>query len=771
MYRGMKMKRFARWAAYILAAALVFTTLSCQTPGSDETEPAAPASSEKADPADASKESTDTPDDEPDPAAIPRESPVMKAALADTEGALLYRYAEKGDKDYAEADYTSFYAEYGRDITIADVKEDVDTGLAYVLIDGHPRYLGLDFLSRAMIYNTEPAGVYVTEEDVYAAWWRFYVTRWNDLLPEIPLYTEGAVLLQSSLLSGPEKESFGPSFDLAKALLRWQVPEKDSDLLLIGSAEKFGGQFRYPAFGKDLPSGPDKIVEALTNGLETVTITEDGRPLWNDSVVHSHEETDNEDGSRTYTITLWEDLRFSDGSPVTAKDYLAFPLAFLSEPGKEADPSYADEMSLVYDRFRLIDEQTFSVTISANALPDANVLSCLRFTAQYAEMWLGDAEILGQGDGCILSESFYERGADGHFLSAERLRETASDPSVLTGYPYSGPYRVLHYDPAGSDGTPVVQLQANDRFIGLPEGTQPIRTLVFKCVSGKNVLTQFENHTLEFYMDITGQEEAREAIAYASQSGGKVTAASYETGEAYVLSFRADLGPAQFLEVREALACLLSRETLAEAMTGGAGTTPDGPYTGGARYRTAVENGMRLDAYDGGASRATLLLEQGGWIYDSNGEPYVSGIRYKKIDASLMGYDDKAYAAADGSGQTYEKNGYYYMPLVLNLFTLKDTDLTDELTALVKSKDFSSAGMGIAVTEGSFAEAMDALYQTPLSGYYNGVPTMCAFTVFTVDYADRLTDDSFLWAVDPEEYERFSRDFFRDPADIVWLKD
>ena len=99
-------------------------------------------------------------------------------------------------------DYESLYDSFGREVTIADVTQDPETGFAYIEADGERYELGLDFLSMAMVYNTEPAGAYATEEDVFAAWWRLYVTRWNALLPEIPLYTNDYFCVYNKKLSG-----------------------------------------------------------------------------------------------------------------------------------------------------------------------------------------------------------------------------------------------------------------------------------------------------------------------------------------------------------------------------------------------------------------------------------------------------------------------------------------------------------------------------------------------------------------------------------------
>ena len=85
-------------------------------------------------------------------------------------------------------DYTELYDEIGDKVTIDDVQEDPTTGLAYVEYEGKTYELGMDFLSMAMVYKTAVPenSQYETEDDVYAAWWKYYMTCWNYLLPEIP---------------------------------------------------------------------------------------------------------------------------------------------------------------------------------------------------------------------------------------------------------------------------------------------------------------------------------------------------------------------------------------------------------------------------------------------------------------------------------------------------------------------------------------------------------------------------------------------------------
>ena len=112
-------------------------------------------------------------------------------------------------KEYG-VDYTSLYSQFGKDITIADVIEDEETGFAYIEKDGVEYELGLDFLSMAMVYNAVPAGDYETADDAYAAWWRLYMQRWNALLPEIPLYSNEYYDLYNAQIKGMDEHPTNP---------------------------------------------------------------------------------------------------------------------------------------------------------------------------------------------------------------------------------------------------------------------------------------------------------------------------------------------------------------------------------------------------------------------------------------------------------------------------------------------------------------------------------------------------------------------------------
>jgi ABC-type oligopeptide transport system substrate-binding subunit len=385
--------------ALLVALLMVFTVVACGEKPATTTEPA------------------------PEATAAPAPKVVDPADIANQSE---FDVMTLGKYEYGK-DYTSLYEKYGKDITIADVTEDPETGFGYITVDGEQKLLGLDFLTMAMVYNDTPAGDYKTEDDVYAAWWRLYITRWNYLLPEVPLYSNEYYDLYNAQIKGVEEHPTNPFWNPARALVDWSS-EKADDSIILGSSTELSGQFRVPSFGKSSPGASDNDIGYLTTGLDTVVTTKEGGFAWNDIVVAEHDEKLNDDGTLTYTIKIKDDLKFSDGSPITAKDYVAFTLASLSPVYTEAASretsgltikGWKDEYQLYkgpeYDKgtkelsgIRLLDDYTFSVTIVADYANYFYKISYASFSASPAAAWLGEGvEIKDDGNGCYLSDAFY----------------------------------------------------------------------------------------------------------------------------------------------------------------------------------------------------------------------------------------------------------------------------------------------------------------------------------------------------------------------------
>ena len=686
-------------------------------------------------------------------------------------------------KEYG-VDYVSLYSKYGKETTIADVTEDEETGFCYIEKDGVEYELGLDFLSMAMVYNTTPAGDYETADDVYAAWWRLYMQRWNALLPEIPLYSNEYYDLYNAQIKGVEEHPTNPYWSPSDALIDW-TSEKEDNSIIIGNTTDLSGKFRYATFGGTNPGAADLDVQEMTRGLETVATTKEGGFQWNDTVVKAHEETVNEDGSKTFTITINDDLKFSDGSAVTAKNYLVFLLAFSSPVGTAAaGKDHRAGMQLVgFDTFntydgtegsgtkefaglRLIDDYTVSITVSPDYLPYFYDITYAGVYADYAPMWLGEADIKDDGNGAYLTEEFYAKDAEGKYVTAAVM--TATSFNADNTYPYSGAYTVVSYDTADKSAV----LEINPNFKGNYEGVKPsIQKVVYKKIISSTQLEDLKSGNLDAISGITGGDETNEALALADGSEGKYVYTHYSRAGYGKLGFRADYGPAQFSEVREAIAYCMDRAKFAKDFTGGYGGVVDGPYYSGSwMYKAAVEQGMLLNAYSTSVDSAIDVLTEGGWIYDKDGNEYTEGVRYKKIPGAIATENDIGYRSKDGAYVTTKVGEDYYMPLVLNWYGTTDNPFTDQLmTGFANNDNIIAAGFNIQYTIGDFNPMLDELYQAAVYGYYSGTPMYSVFN-FATGFTSAAYDYAYNLTIDPSMYDDYSQYYIKDTADILWLK-
>lgn len=685
-------------------------------------------------------------------------------------------------KEYG-VDYTSLYSQFGKDTTIADVTEDEETGLCYIEKDGVEYELGLDFLSMAMVYNTQVVDGWDTEDDVYATWWRYYMQRWNYLMPEIPLYANEYYDLYNAQIKGTDEHPTNPYWSPAAALIDW-TSEKEDNSIIMGNTTDLSGKFRYAAFGGTNPGAADLDVQNLSTGLETVATTKEGGFEWNPTVVKSHEETMNEDGTRTYTVTIYDDLKLSDGTPVTVKNYVVFPMVFSSPvavaaAGKDHQSGMTLEGFKTFNTYdgtegsgtkelaglRMIDDYTYSITVSADYANYFYAISYAGLSAYDVSLWIGDADVKDDGNGVYFTDDFYAKEGDKYVMADHIV--TASQNTDTT-YPYSGPYVVKSYDSA--DKSTVLELNPN--FKGNYEGVKPtIAKVVYKKIVSSTQLEDLKAGTLDVIAGITGGDETNEALALADGSDGKYVYTHYSRAGYGKLGFRADYGPAQFTEVRQAIAYCMDRAKFAKDFTGGYGGVVDGPYYSGSwMYKAAVDQGMILNAYATSVDSAIEVLTEGGWVYDAEGNDYVEGVRYKKIPGDIATENDINYKSKDGAYVTTKVGDDYYMPLVLNWYGTSDNPFTDQLmTGFASNDNVIAAGFNVQYTIGDFSPMLDELYQAAVYGYYSGSPMYSVFN-FATGFTSAAYDYSYQMTIDPAMYDDYSAYYIKDQADVYWLK-
>lgn len=127
-------------------------------------------------------------------------------------------------------------------------------------------------------------------------------------------------------------------------------PTEPTGQLVIGTITDLENDFYDASYNNNATNY--KLYD-LIHGLATVTSDKEGAFVYDPTVVKSHEEKENEDGTKTYTVTINDGLVWSDGTPITAKDYV-FQLLLESSPEMnqvDGYPSQAGYSLVGYDEF------------------------------------------------------------------------------------------------------------------------------------------------------------------------------------------------------------------------------------------------------------------------------------------------------------------------------------------------------------------------------------------------------------------------------------
>lgn len=550
--------------------------------------------------------------------------------------------------------------------------------------------------------------------------------------------------------------------------------------VILGDTTELGGDFRFPGWGGSSAGASDQAIWFLTAGYAAMESDQGGAYQWNQTVVKDHSEKDNDDGSRTYTVTIKEGLKFSDGSPITAKNYLAEVMAFSSAVCVQASRSGMSGQSLVgfsdYNKYtgpdsaegakefsgvRLLDEYTYELTVAPEQVSYFSYTTPALYPYPLA-LPLGDGvDIMDDGNGCYLTENFYEKNGD-EYVKAKEMLDNRYD---VTKFPFSGPYVISEWD----SGTSQATLTINPEYQGNFEGQKPsIETIVYTRIISETQLAQLQSGGVDVLANITGGEETKAALAIVD--GEKFNETHYQRAGYGKLEFECDFGPTMFQEVRQAVAYLLNRNEFCQTFTGGYGVVVDGPYSPDFSMWQAVQDEIDLIDYSYSPDTAIKVLEEGGWIYNSKGEPYVAGatgvdaVRYKKLTAEeanavtgdgTEGVNKTYESVANTDGVTYktvEINGEYYMPLAINWFGTDENTVTDMLTtSLANSADVAAAGMVVRSTRGDFNMLLGNIYRDASMGYA-GTPLYGLYNLAT-GWNSAVYDYSWNWSLDPAYFD------------------
>lgn len=712
-------------------------------------------------------------------------------------------------------DYKTLYDQFGNEADASKLTFK-SNGLAYqTFSDGKEYELGLDFLSMAMVYKSKNEGEYVK-------WWKAFIQRWNYLLPEVPLYSnqyydvfDARVIDKESVIKNPTN----PYWSVANALIDWKPTAGNADKkIIIGNTTELSGNLRHSTFGVSSPAASDLDIDGLINGYSTVVANKVGDYQYDSTVVESHEDKVNEDGTRTFTVKIKNDLKFSDGTPITAKNFLYYLMAFSTpitatkEGGgsntagqayvgykeysqfdgtndgkiiykKDKDGNDTTEVDYTISKkfkgVRLIDEYTYSLTATEDYATYFYGITLAGLSPTAKAMYMGNNDVKDDGDGCYIvqaenaADKFYNTKTEGEVTSytfASYIRKSATNTNQAdeAKIPFTGAYKIDSYDKAKKECT----LVRNDQYKGNFENQKGgFDKIVYVQIVSETQLTQLEQGQVNVVAGITGGTDTDAALKLVKENPDSFASVDYARAGYGKLGFRSDFGPAMFQEVRQAIAYSIDRPAFAKQFNGGYGGVVDGPYyTGAWMYKEALKEGMKLDVYTASVDSAIEVLEEGGWTYNYKGEKYKAGdgIRYKKLSGAELTYNNLHFASQDGKYKTYKLGGAYYMPLVINWFGTTPNPFTDQLiSSWATSSALQQIGMAVQYKLGDFTPMLGELYQ--YEGYgYNGVATYNAFN-FATGYNSAAYDYSFNCSIEPNLFENNSQWYIKDAADYYYI--
>ena len=544
--------------------------------------------------------------------------------------------------------------------------------------------------------------------------------------------------------------------------------------LIIGQTTELSGDWETVWTN----NAADKDVLDLTNGTDTVVTNKDAEYIWNESVITDHKEETDADGNKTYTLTIREDMKWTNGEPITAANYVARVLLFSSPVILKAGASATSGMYYVgYDDFkagktnvfsgvRLIDSKTFSVTVDGSEekgyLPFYYDINYAGITALPITMWLGeDIEVADDGQGayfkCKEIEAVVEKvDADGKpVLDAEGkpvteelkipefdprnedLQETISAARFATSNRQTyGPYKIVYYDNAAKQCV----LEINENYLGNYEGQKAqIERIVMVKTETATQFDLLKTGQIDLIVGLTDGDEINNALDL--ESDGGFSTVNYERAGYGKIMFQCDFGPTQFLNVRKALAHLLDRDKFCDTFCQGYGAVVNGPY-GVAQWmykESEKELNEKLDSYSYDVNTAISLLEEDGWVLDENGNAYSgSGTRYKEVTAEEAG--DYQHNVKVG--------GKTLMPLIIEWCSSSGNPVSELIDTMLRSgEQTTQAGVVINRAIMDFSELLNYMYRDDSQGEKYGVPTYGMYNLATSFYPQY--DFSYNFSLDP----------------------
>ena len=514
-----------------------------------------------------------------------------------------------------------------------------------------------------------------------------------------------------------------------------EATEKHENKVIYGSDTELSGDLGNAWWTNN---ATDKLIRDLINDYDVITFDQFGQMKVNETVSDGVQTAENEDGTATYTVKIKQGLTYSDGTPITAADYVAYMLVQFSPATLEAGATvssdtvvggteYQNGESKVLAGLRLLDEYTYSISITPDYANYYYGLTYASLSPLYLPLYSSAAlTVKDDGEGAYL---------DGGELKADEINASRY---VYENRVTAGPYVIKSIDTGALTAT----LEINPNYAGNFEGQKPsIQTIVVVKSEDDSKMDAFTTGEITFLSQLSEGDQIKTALELVDS--GKYNYCHYTRNGYGKIQFQCDGGPTQFQAVRQAVAYLLDREEFTNTFTGGYGSVVHGPYsTAQWMYEDSEELfNEKLNSYAYDPAKAVEVLEADGWTLNADGTPYSgTGVRYKEVTAEQAGDYALNVKLADGR---------ILMPLHI-MWASSDGNPVSTLlaTMLANGKQTADAGMVIEQNVMAFSELLNWVYRDTSVGDQYGVFTYGMFNLAT-GFVD-VYDYAYNYASDPD---------------------
>lgn len=435
------------------------------------------------------------------------------------------------------------------------------------------------------------------------------------------------------------------------------------DELTVASTTMMTGNFFTDLWNN---STSDADVRKLIHGLNLIRWdSASGTYGINDSVVTGFIATADKEGNRTYTLALREDMKYSDGTAITAWDY-AFTFLLLSAPEMAqlgasihrseyifGMPEYIAGERSVISGIHVPSDYMLSVTIEAEYLPYFYEMALLQANPYPISVIAPGCRVYDEGLGVYIAAADEEAPEDADLFTAELLEETILNPE--TGYAanpavVSGPYKLVSYDAEAHTAV----FEVNENYSGNADGSLPeIEKLTFMHVTNDEMIAKLASGEIDLVnkaMNVNAVEEGLKLVAE-----GAHAAANYARSGFAFVNFNCERPAMQSAAVRKAVAYCMDKDQLIDEHVRNFGIRADGYYGIGqwmyqqAQGLTGEGSLEEMEKYEYSLEAAEAVLEEAGWKLE--GDVRVKTIGEERVELKLKYVYAEGNAAAEYTGE------------------------------------------------------------------------------------------------------------------------